>query len=171
MSWARDAHLLPLSLSAASVSNVQQAIEIIYPLLYDFRKERPKQVVAPVPQAQATSGLEVSSDEEVYGATDSDDNITPEGRLKEDSFWSDEDENGKSVAGRRYLTGGSSVAKKRRLEGKSSTSAGAGGKPPKNRRFAKNSKPHRRRRPLGKAANDPSEDVMEVSDVEDAEEF
>lgn len=138
------------------MSIVQEAIEFIFPLLYEFRKERPKEVQRPV--QVAAEGVLSSSDEDVYGA-DSDENVTKEGRLKEDSFWSDEDENGKSVAGRGYLTGGNSVAKKRRFEGKSS-----GSKAPKVGRFAKNSKPHRRRRPLGKASNDPNEDVMGVSD-------
>lgn len=147
------------------MANVQEAIEFIFPLLYEFRKERPKDVPPPITApASAAAAVDSSDDEDVYGI-DSDDNVTPEGRLKEDSFWSDEDENGKSVAGRSYLTGGSSLAKKRRrLEGKSSAGAAV---PKKVGRFAKNSKPHRRRRPLGKAANDPSEDVMEVSDVDD----
>lgn len=147
---------LCLCILAPSVSIVQEAIEFIFPLLYEFRKERPKEVQRPV--SLAAEGVLSSSDEDVYGA-DSDENVTKEGRLKEDSFWSDEDENGKSVAGRGYLTGGNSVAKKRRFEGKSS-----GSKAPKVGRFAKNSKPHRRRRPLGKASNDPNEDVMGVSD-------
>lgn len=60
------------------------------------------------------------------------------------------------------MGGGGGLARKRRFESKSSTST----KPRKIGRFAK-SKPFRRRRPLGKAANDPSEDVMVVSEVED----
>lgn len=152
-------------LSAASVSNVQEAIEFIFPLLYEFRKERPKAAVASPEPPEVAAALAESSDEEVFGA-DSDDNVTKEGRLKEDSFWSDEDENGKSMAGRSYCSGKAGVAKKRRFEGKSSSS----GKP-KVGRFAKNSKPHRRRRPLGKASNDPNEDVMEVSDVDDPNDY
>lgn len=148
------------------MANVQEAIEFIFPLLYEFRKERPKVVEAP---AQAgPDGLESSEDEDVYGTVDSDeDNVTTEGRLKEESFWSDEDENGKSVAGRQYLTGRNAVARKRPAQSKPS-----GGKVPKKvGRFAKNSKPHRRKRPLGKASNDPSEDVMEVSDMEEHDDF
>lgn len=158
---------------AASVANVQAAIEHIFPLLYEFRKERPK--VASETASVAGSGgdptidamLGSSSDEEVFGA-DSDDNVSKDGRLKEESFWSDEDENGKSKSGRNYLTGGGVAGKKRRLEGRTGGGGGASKVAKKTGRFAK--KPHRRK-PLGKASNDPSEDVMGISDGEDADGF
>ena len=108
-------------------------------------------------------GLYSDDDEDVFGGDDSDiDNmVTKEGRMKEDTFWSDEDENGKSVAGRRYLTG--SGGGKKRPAG--SMSAAASKTVPK--KVGRYARPHRRRKAMGKAANDPDEDVMEVSDVED----
>lgn len=105
--------------------------------------------------------LDESGDEDLDSPDemDSDDNVTREGRLKEDNFWSDEEEwnANKALNGRK-----AGIARKRSLQGGAATSS----KPKKMRRFAK-SKPFRRRRPLGKPANDPSEDVMVVSDVED----
>lgn len=149
------------------MAHVQEAIEHIFPLLYEFRKERPPKPVAPVAvdsaladEAGAAASSADDDDEDSPDEVDSDDNITREGRLKEESFWSDEEEYNKTlVNGRRP---GGALARKRRFEGKSSTST----KPRKIGRFAK-SKPFRRRRPLGKAANDPSEDVMVVSELED----
>lgn len=133
--------LLTNFILAASVAHVQEAIEHIFPLLYDYRKERPVKV----------------QEELVEEIVDSDDNITPDGRLKEESFWSDEDENGKPLDG----TGGG-LTRKRRLEGKA-TSSSSSKFPRKHGRYGKG-KPFRRRRPLGKAANDPHEDVMVVSE-------
>lgn len=146
------------------MANVQEAIEHIFPLLYEFRKERPPKPVAPAPEeAAATVSSADDDNEDSPDEVDSDENITREGRLKEESFWSDEEEYNKTlVNGRRPMGGGGGLARKRRFESKSSTST----KPRKIGRFAK-SKPFRRRRPLGKAANDPSEDVMVVSEVED----
>lgn len=132
------------------MAHVQEAIEHIFPLLYDYRKERPVGIKPEI--------VEEEEEEVVEEVLDSDDNITPDGRLKEESFWSDEDENGKLLDGRVA----SSLTRKRRLEGKATTSKF----PRKHARYAK-PKPFRRRRPLGKAANDPHEDVMVVSDMED----
>lgn len=150
------------------MAHVQEAIEHIFPLLYEFRKEgvpRRHRVEEMVPAEAASGDEEVEFDSPDEFEADSDDNVTSEGRLKEESFWSDEEEWNANKANGRKAAAAAAVAKKRPSDEQSASS-----KPKKVRRFAK-SKPFRRRRPLGKALNDPSEDVMVVSDVEEDPEY
>lgn len=147
--------------SAASVAFVQQAIEHIYPLVYEFRKKRSAEEERTVRANRAkrlaggpggvigaAEAAEIGEDEDDEAAADFnvddlievDEDFVEEEEAAVDPFGDDdEDDIGHPTASTSHLL---NAKRKRRLY-------------PKYRG---------RKRPAGKSANDPVDDIMQVSD-------